>query len=104
MSEYATVIPADLTQELQKRIQNIALKTFKTLCCEGMARVDVFVTEDDEIGINEVNTLPGFTDISMYPQLCGASGINYTELISQLLLLAIERFKNENENLTHLNV
>jgi D-alanine-D-alanine ligase len=99
-----TVIPADLTQELQKSIQNIALKTFKTLCCEGMARVDVFVTEDDEIVVNEVNTLPGFTDISMYPQLWEASGINYAELISQLLLLAIERFENENENLTHLNV
>lgn len=99
-----TVIPADLTKELQKRIQNIALKTFKTLCCEGMARVDVFVTEDNEIVVNEVNTLPGFTDISMYPKLWGASGINYAELISQLLLLAIERFENENENLTHLNV
>jgi D-alanine-D-alanine ligase len=69
-----------------------------------MARVDVFVTEDDEIVVNEVNTLPGFTDISMYPKLWGASGINYAELISQLLLLAIERFENENENLTHLNV
>jgi D-alanine-D-alanine ligase len=69
-----------------------------------MARVDVFVTQDDEIIVNEVNTLPGFTDISMYPQLWEASGINYTDLITELLMLAIERFDNENENLTQLNV
>lgn len=99
-----TVIPAELSLDLQKRIQTIAIKTYKTLCCEGMARVDVFVTQDDEIIVNEVNTLPGFTDISMYPQLWEASGINYTDLITQLLMLAIERFDNENENLTQLNV
>ena len=99
-----TVIPAELSIDLQKRIQTIAIKTYKTLCCEGMSRVDVFVTQDDEIIVNEVNTLPGFTDISMYPQLWEASGINYTDLITELLMLAIERFDNENENLTQLNV
>jgi len=99
-----TVIPAELSIDLQKSIQTIAIKTYKTLCCEGMARVDVFVTQDDEIIVNEVNTLPGFTDISMYPQLWEASGINYTDLITELLMLAIERFDNENENLTQLNV
>jgi D-alanine-D-alanine ligase len=99
-----TVIPAELSIDLQKSIQTIAVKTYQTLSCEGMARVDVFVTQDDEIIVNEVNTLPGFTDISMYPQLWEASGINYTDLITELLMLAIERFDNENENLTQLNV
>jgi D-alanine-D-alanine ligase len=99
-----TVIPANLSEDLQNRIQTIALKTFKTLCCKGMARVDVFVTPDDKILVNEVNTLPGFTDISMYPQLWEASGIDYTELITKLLVLALERADDENENLTQMNL
>lgn len=99
-----TVIPADLSEDLQNRIQTIALKTYKTLCCQGMARVDVFVTPDDKILVNEVNTLPGFTDISMYPKLWEASGIDYTELISKLLVFALERYDNENENLTQMNL
>ena len=69
-----------------------------------MARVDVFVTHDDKILVNEVNTLPGFTDISMYPQLWEASGIDYTELITKLLVLALERADDENENLTQMNL
>ena len=69
-----------------------------------MARVDVFVTPDNKIIVNEVNTLPGFTDISMYPKLWEASGIDYNELISKLLVLALERSDNENENLTQMNL
>jgi D-alanine-D-alanine ligase len=99
-----TVIPADLSEDLQNQIQTIALKTYKTLCCQGMARVDVFVTPDNKIIVNEVNTLPGFTDISMYPKLWEASGIDYNELISKLLVLALERSDNENENLTQMNL
>ena len=99
-----TVIPADLSEDLQNQIQTIALKTYKILCCQGMARVDVFVTPDNKIIVNEVNTLPGFTDISMYPKLWEASGIDYNELISKLLVLALERSDNENENLTQMNL
>ena len=64
-------------------------------CCEGLARVDVFLKPDGEIVVNEINTIPGFTSISMYPMLWKASGISYTELIDRLLQLAIERHRRE---------
>ena len=62
-------IPARLPEEITKQIQNIALRAFKVLCCEGMARVDFFLRNDKEIFISEINTIPGFTKISMYPKL-----------------------------------
>jgi D-alanine-D-alanine ligase len=62
-----------------------------------MARVDFFLRNDTEILVNEINTIPGFTKISMYPKLWEASGITYTELIDRLIKLAIERFKREQE-------
>ena len=92
-----TVIPAKLDANLQSEIQHIAIKTYKALCCEGMARVDVFVTESNEIIVNEVNTLPGFTDISMYPKLWEAGGISYSDLISRLIDLALERGEEEDK-------
>ena len=95
-----TMIPADLDTEIQNRIQIIATQTYKTLNCEGMARVDVFVTEKNEIIVNEVNTLPGFTDISMYPKLWEAGGISYSDLITKLIDLAIERSEDEDKMLT----
>lgn len=84
-------MPAKVSDSLTKRLQAEAVKAFKALQCEGLARVDFFVTEDEEIYVNELNTLPGFTKISMYPQLWEISGIPYTELITRLLKLAIER-------------
>jgi len=69
--------------------------SFRVLCCEGMARVDLFLKENGEAFVNEINTLPGFTNISMYPKLWEASGISQTELISKLIALAIERFQRE---------
>lgn len=72
-------------------------KAFKALNCEGLARVDVFVTTAGEIIINEVNTLPGFTQISMYPKLWEASGVTYQELITTLIELAIERHERDKE-------
>ncbi|MGX8941400.1 D-alanine--D-alanine ligase [Symbiopectobacterium sp. Eva_TO] len=79
--------PADLTPEINEKIQHIALRAFQALECQGMARVDVFLTPDDEVIINEVNTLPGFTNISMYPKLWQASGLSsyrYTHLSNAL--------------------
>lgn len=90
-----TMIPADLNIATQTSIREIAVQTYKALNCEGMARVDVFVTETDEIIVNEVNSLPGFTDISMYPKLWEADGIAYTDLITKLIELAIERSEDE---------
>lgn len=88
-------IPAQLNSSIIKKIQDLAIATFKTLDCEGMARVDFFVTDDNEIFINEINTIPGFTKTSMYPKLWEASGLSYKALIDMLITLAIERFKRE---------
>ena len=88
-------IPAKLDAATVKHVQELAVKTFKALNCEGMGRVDFFLTEDRTLYVNEINTIPGFTKISMYPKLWEASGIGYTELISKLIELAIERFEHE---------
>ena len=91
----ALVIPADAPYETASRIRELAIAVFKTLCCEGLARVDFFLKADGEIIINEINTMPGFTRISMYPKLWEASGISYTELIDRLIKLALLRFEKE---------
>ena len=88
-------IPAKLPEDIVKNVQALAIKAFKVLCCEGMARVDLFLKEDNEIIINEINTIPGFTNISMYPKLWEASGIGYSELIDRLIQLSIERYESE---------
>ena len=88
-------IPAKLSKKVFKKIQNLALKTFKVLNCEGMGRVDFFLKKNGQILVNEINTIPGFTSISMYPKLWEASGISYTELIDRLIRLAQERYKME---------
>jgi D-alanine-D-alanine ligase len=91
------VIPAALPQNTARAIQGLAVKTFKTLTCEGMARVDFFLRDNREIFVNEINTIPGFTQISMYPKLWEASGIPYSKLIDRLIRLALERFRKEKE-------
>ena len=83
-------IPAQLSDDQIKRVQQLSLDTYTVLECRGMARVDMFLTEDDSLIINEINTIPGFTDISMYPKLWEASGISQQELISRLIKFAIE--------------
>ena len=92
-----TVIPAEIDPVTQDNIREIAIKTYQALCCEGMSRVDVFLTPNGDIYVNEVNTLPGFTDISMYPKLWGAAGISYSDVISKLLQLALDRHQEEND-------
>lgn len=91
----ALEIPAKINSKTTKAVQELAVKTFKTLACEGLGRVDFFLKENGKLIVNEINTIPGFTKISMYPRLWGASGISYTELINRLIGLAIERFKRE---------
>jgi D-alanine-D-alanine ligase len=88
-------IPAQLPADIQIEIQKLAIRTFQTLACKGFARVDFFLTKDNEILVNEINTIPGFTKISMYPKLWEASGIPYADLIDQLIQLAIEIFDKE---------
>ncbi|HVZ58573.1 MAG TPA: D-alanine--D-alanine ligase family protein [Patescibacteria group bacterium] len=85
-------IPARLLPEQIKRVQALAIKACEVLCIDGMARVDFFLDKTtDKLYLNEVNTIPGFTSISMYPKLWQASGISYTELIDQLIQLALKR-------------
>jgi D-alanine-D-alanine ligase len=84
-------IPADMPQDLSDGVRAVALQAYRVLGCAGLARVDFFVTDAREIVINEVNTLPGFTSISMYPKLWQASGLTYPELIDRLIVFALER-------------
>ncbi len=91
----ALEIPANLPKSVIEKIQETAIKVFKALCCEGMSRVDIFLTEQQEIIVNEINTIPGFTKISMYPKLWEVSGIPYTQLIDRLIQLAVERFDRQ---------
>jgi D-alanine-D-alanine ligase len=88
------LIPAPLDDELAGRIQRLAVSAFTAVACAGMARVDTFV-RGDEVWLNEINTIPGFTSISMYPKLWEASGLPYAELVQRLLDLAVERFEQE---------
>ena len=86
------IIPADLPPELTRRIQELAVAAFLAVDCAGMARVDFFLDKDTgELYVGELNTIPGFTPISMYPKLWEASGISYSELIDRLIELALER-------------
>ncbi len=92
----STKIPADnLDKSIVKKIQNIAINTYKTLGCEGLGRVDVFLKQSGEVYVNEINTLPGFTAISMYPKLFAESGLPVTPLLDKLINLAVERYNLE---------
>jgi D-alanine-D-alanine ligase len=93
----ALEIPANLDLKTVEKIQDLAVKTFRLLECSGMARVDMFLKSDGDIIINEINTIPGFTKISMYPKLWDISGISYTDLITELIQLAINRQNNQNQ-------
>ena len=83
--------PADLPDDVTRRVREIAVQAFEALGCEGLARVDVFVTPQDEVVVNEINTMPGFTPFSMYPRMWEATGLTYPELVDELVRLALER-------------
>ena len=89
------VIPAELPQEVTEEARHLAVEAFTILRCDGMARVDFFYEEDGRgLLVNEVNTIPGFTPISMYPKLWAATGLPYAELIDELVRLALERHQH----------
>lgn len=91
------IIPADLPKKVVKQIQDIAMAAYRATNCAGMARVDFFVTRRKYvIYLNEINTIPGFTVISMYPKLWEATGIPYRELLDRLITLALERHRQKN--------
>ncbi len=88
-------IPADLPEDVTAKVRDLAVRSFVALLGEGMARVDFFVKQDGSVLVNELNTIPGFTNISMYPKLWEASGIPCRELVHRLIQLGIERFRRE---------
>jgi len=92
-----TAIPANIPKDVAKKIQALAIQTFEVLCCEGMGRVDFFLTNSNKIFVNEINTIPGFTSVSMYPKLWEQSEVAYSDLIDNLIDLAIERHEMENK-------
>ncbi|RZU44683.1 D-alanine-D-alanine ligase [Streptomyces sp. BK022] len=85
------VVPAPLTDEQTAELQRLAVEAFDAASCEGLVRADFFLTEDGEFVINEINTLPGFTPISMYPKMWEASGVGYAELVDRLIQAALRR-------------
>jgi D-alanine-D-alanine ligase len=95
------LIPAQLDGETVQRLQDYAVRAFVALDCAGLARVDFLMDgESGELFLNEINTIPGFTRISMYPKLWEASGISYPELVDRLVWLALERYADRQENST----
>lgn len=87
--------PAELKPEEISAVQALAIKTYQVLCCEGMGRVDMFLKPDGQVVINEINTIPGFTPTSMYPKMWEASGLGLSDLVDQLIVLALDRFEKE---------
>lgn len=95
-----TVIPAKLPKSVIAKIQKIAIEAFKAVNCSGMARVDFLVTSRNKIYLTEINTIPGFTSISMYPKLWKASGLPYHKLLDKLINLAMEKYSGKLSLLT----
>jgi D-alanine-D-alanine ligase len=93
-------IPADFPQETTQRIRELAIQTYKVMGCDGLTRVDFFVKASNEIFVNEINTIPGFTKISMYPKMWEVSGVSYKELITKLIDFAFEKFEADNKLMT----
>ena len=91
------VIPAELDKSVSEGIQELAIRTFKAIDCSGLARVDFFMRPDGSVLVNEINTMPGFTPISMYPKLWAAAGIAYGDLIDRLIQFGLERYYNRKD-------
>lgn len=83
-------IPARISEQTSEQVRDMAVRVYQAVGCRGLSRVDFFVTEEGRVVFNEINTIPGFTSISMYPKLFAASGIPYSQLIDELLRLAME--------------
>lgn len=91
------VIPAHLSYDLKEKLKKSAIKAFRAVDAAGLGRIDFFVTQDEKVIINEINTMPGFTQISMYSKLWEASGVSYKQLVDKLIELAMERYKDNRD-------
>jgi len=99
--ESELLIPAPISREMSERVRQMAIEAYLAIDCAGMARADFLLDrQTDELYINEVNTIPGFTPISMYPKLWEATGISYAELIDRLIELALERHRDKSRSAT----
>jgi len=99
------LIPAPISTEQTGRAQQLAIQAYTTVDCAGMARVDFLMDKaTDEIWLNEINTIPGFTPISMYPKLWEASGLSYVELLDRLIQLAVDRYEDKMRSVTPFDV
>jgi D-alanine-D-alanine ligase len=85
-------VPAKLNKDIAEKIRDISVKAFAALHCQDFARVDLFLTNETEVFINEINTIPGFTNSSMYPMMWKERGVSFTELITKLINLSVERY------------
>ena len=93
------LIPARITKKQMREVQQMAVQAFQSVDCSGLARVDFLMDpRSGKIYVNEINTMPGFTSISMYPKLWAASGLGYPELIDRLIQLALERHAEKKKN------
>jgi D-alanine-D-alanine ligase len=96
-----SVIPADIPPETAELVRDLALRAFRSVKAAGLARVDCFLERGtNAVYLNEINTMPGFTTISMYPKLWEASGVSFPELVDKLVRLAVERFAERSRNRT----
>lgn len=91
LSSSSLTIPADLPEEVVERIRALAVRTFEAMGCEGLARVDFFYGDDGEVYVNELNTMPGFTPSSAFPQMWAATGVDYAALVDRLITTALDR-------------
>src|SRR3989442_8705153 len=89
------VCPARIGPEVRERVRELACETFVRAGCAGLARVDFFVEEGSRVLVNELNTMPGFTETSVFPKLFEASGVPFPELVDRLVALALERHEEE---------
>jgi D-alanine-D-alanine ligase len=93
------VIPAKISKKQMKEVQGMAIRAFQAVDCSGLARVDFLMDpKSGKLYLNEINTMPGFTSISMYPKMWAASGLEYPKLIDRLIELALERHKEKKKN------
>ena len=93
-------VPADLPADVAERVRRLAVEAYVALGCEGLSRVDFFVTPDHDVLVNEINTIPGFTERSMYPVMWAESGRSNEQLVDDLITLALDRHERDSKRST----
>jgi D-alanine-D-alanine ligase len=97
-------LPAEIDDATTEKIRDISIRAYKALRCEDFARVDIFLTPDGQVLVNEINTIPGFTSVSMFPMMWQHMGMTYPELITELINMCLNRYNRSKCSETHYNV